>query len=78
MNNSSKVLVALVAGMAAGAALGIVFAPNKGAKTRKGIKKKVKKMADGVEDAFNKGKDTFNEMKEKMEYAVKEKVDFFS
>ena len=35
MNNTSKVVVALAAGVAVGAVLGILFAPAKGEETRK-------------------------------------------
>ena len=48
MNNTSKVLVTLASGVALGAALGILFAPDKGSETRKKIKNKSKKLADEV------------------------------
>ena len=38
--NSGKVVLGVLAGLAAGAALGILFAPDKGTATRKKISKK--------------------------------------
>lgn len=38
--NTGKLLIGVLAGMAAGAALGVLFAPDSGTKTRKGISKK--------------------------------------
>ena len=52
MNNTSKVLVTLASGVAMGAALGILFAPDKGSETRKKIKNKSKKLADDVKHKF--------------------------
>lgn len=40
-NQREKTILALMAGIAAGIGLGILFAPGKGEKTRKQIKKKV-------------------------------------
>ena len=52
MNNTSKVLVTLASGVALGAALGILFAPDKGTETRKKIKNKSKKLADDVKHKY--------------------------
>ena len=41
--SSTKIFMA---GLAAGIALGVIFAPNKGSKTRKRLKKKFRKIAD--------------------------------
>jgi gas vesicle protein len=49
----SKVIVAGIAGLAAGVAIGILFAPTKGSKTRKRIKKKLLEFADSMEDRFS-------------------------
>lgn len=74
MNKNSKVLVALAAGIAAGAVLGVLFASEKGSETRKKIKDEGRKMADEVKDKFNKGMEKFNEVKE----GLKEKIEEFA
>ena len=68
--SSKKVFLGVLAGLAAGALLGILFAPDKGSVTREKISKK-------SEDAMNKVKDKFDELldevSEKMD-DLKEKV----
>jgi gas vesicle protein len=79
--STEKVLVGVVAGLAAGAILGILFAPDKGTETRRkiaqkgtdltnNIKTKFSSMVDGVVDEYEtvKGKagDLMEEGKEKM------------
>jgi gas vesicle protein len=71
MSNSSKMLAAVAAGIAAGAVLGILFAPDKGAETRKKISDQGKKLAEGVKDKLNKGKEKFNDLKEDIEQKIK-------
>lgn len=58
MNNTSKVLVTLASGVALGAVLGILYAPDKGSATRKKIKNKSKKLADDVKHKFEDLKGT--------------------
>ena len=53
MKNSAKILTALAAGIAAGSALGILFAPEKGSSTRKRISKKGDDYVAGIEEKFN-------------------------
>jgi gas vesicle protein len=48
--SSSKVLLAGITGLAAGIAIGLLFAPAKGSKTRKRLKKRLMSMADFIED----------------------------
>ena len=51
--STGKVITGLVAGMAAGAILGILFAPDKGSNTRKKIVSKGEDYADDVKEKFN-------------------------
>ena len=51
--SSGKVLLGLLAGVAAGALLGILFAPDKGANTRKKIAKKGEDYADAIKDKLD-------------------------
>ena len=78
MNNTSKILIALVALAAAGAIVGILFAPDKGSKTRRKIKEQGRKVVDDVQYNFRKGKEKFNELKEDIVQTVKEKVEEFT
>ena len=50
--STGKILLGVLAGVAAGAALGILFAPEKGSTTRKIISKKGDDYADELEDKF--------------------------
>lgn len=49
-----KVFLGILASVAAGAALGVLFAPDKGTATRKKIVQKKDDFVDGVEDKFNR------------------------
>ena len=48
--SSSKVFLATLFGLAAGVGLGLLFAPAKGSKTRKRLKKKLMNIADVMQD----------------------------
>ncbi len=78
MNNSSKILAAVVGGIAAGAVLGILFAPDKGSDTRRKINDQGKKIAEGVKEKFKKGREKMNDLKEDMERKVKEAAEEFA
>lgn len=51
--SSGKVLLALLSGVAAGALLGVLFAPEKGTVTRKKIAKKGEDYADSLKEKFD-------------------------
>ena len=54
---TGKALLAVVAGIAAGAALGVLFAPNKGSDTRKKIVRKGEDLVDEFTDKMEKKMD---------------------
>ena len=58
--NNGNTIVAILAGVALGAAAGILFAPDKGSKTREKIK-------EGFDEAKNKAKGKFDEAKSKFQ-----------
>jgi gas vesicle protein len=71
--SSGKVLLSLLAGVAAGALLGILFAPEKGSVTRKKISSKAEEYGEGLKEKFNEFVDDITEKFEK----VKEDVSDF-
>ncbi len=58
---SGKVVLGLLAGIATGALLGILFAPHSGAKTRKRLLAKGEGYADAMKDKFGEYIDTLKD-----------------
>mgnify|MGYP003598235005 CR=1 FL=1 len=50
--STGKVVLGVLVGLAAGAALGILFAPDKGSETRKKIAKKGEDLVDELKEKF--------------------------
>ncbi len=71
--NSGKLLLGVLGGVAAGALLGILFAPEKGSKTRKKISKKGEDYVDGFKEKFD---ELLHSMSEKFNKVKDEYVDF--
>ncbi|HEY5509757.1 MAG TPA: YtxH domain-containing protein [Prolixibacteraceae bacterium] len=67
--NSGKVLLGVLAGVAAGALVGVLFAPAKGSRTRKKILKQGESYVDGLQEKFNEYAGTISE---KLEHAKAE------
>lgn len=66
MNNNSKVLLALLAGAAIGAAAGILFAPERGSETRERLSDALKDLGQSIKDLASSGLDEVNETAEKI------------
>jgi gas vesicle protein len=58
--SSGKILLGVLAGLAAGALLGVLFAPDKGTVTRKKIIKKSEDYAEGLKEKFDEFIDDIN------------------
>lgn len=59
--SAGKIFASILAGAAAGAVLGILFAPDKGTETRRKIAEKGSDLAGSVKDTYNDFSDTVSE-----------------
>lgn len=73
MNDNTKVLLALLAGVAAGAALGILFAPEKGTETRDKLNDALKNLGDTIKDRAAEEIEHLAAMKDKVVENIKTK-----
>lgn len=64
MNNQSKIIAALLAGVAVGAVIGLLFAPENGEENREGI-------AEWFKDLYDSSKEKASDLAEKGIHAVK-------
>jgi gas vesicle protein len=51
-NNNAQIAIALVAGLAAGAVISILFAPDNGANVRGSIRTKAKNLGSDIKDSY--------------------------
>jgi len=70
--STGKVLLGIVAGAAAGALVGVLFAPHKGSVTRKKISRTTGSYADGVKDKVNELLDSITDKFKKVKEDVSE------
>ncbi len=73
--DAGKVVVGVLAGFAAGALLGILFAPDKGSETRKKISKK---SSDAVEDVKEKISSLMDGIAEKFQHEKEELAEAYN
>jgi gas vesicle protein len=74
MNDNSKVLIGLLAGLAAGAALGLLFAPEKGTDTRDRLSQSIKDLSDSIKDKAADEINNLANLKDKVVSTVKSKI----
>ncbi len=74
MKDNSKIVVALLAGLAAGAALGILFAPDKGNETRDKLAESLKNLGDSIRETAANEIDNLVGMKDKIVGNIKTKI----
>ncbi|MEJ5993732.1 YtxH domain-containing protein [Pedobacter sp. Du54] len=74
MNDNSKVLIALLAGLAAGAAIGLLFAPEKGSETRDKLSQSLKDLGDSIKDKAADEINNLTSLKDKVVDSIKSKL----
>lgn len=74
MNDNSKVLIGLLTGLAAGAALGLLFAPEKGSETRDRLNQSLKDLGDSIRDRAADEINNLTNLKDKVVDSVKSKL----
>ncbi|MBS1582211.1 MAG: YtxH domain-containing protein [Bacteroidetes bacterium] len=62
-NDRSNILVPLLAGLAAGAVLGLLLAPRSGAETREALRKKAGDAKDGLNDLVDEARERWDKAK---------------
>lgn len=74
MSDNAKVVAALLAGLAAGAALGILFAPEKGSETREKVNESLKDLSDAIKERTSEQMNNIGALADQLVGTVKSKL----
>lgn len=74
MTSTSKIILGLLAAAAAGAAIGVLFAPAKGSDTRQQIKDKANEWVNDIADMLNWGSEKAEEALAETKEAMVDRV----
>jgi len=74
MKDNTKVFAALLVGLAAGAALGILFAPDKGNETRDKLAESLKGLGESIKETASKEINNLLDLKDKVVDNIKSKI----
>ena len=74
MNDSGKILAALLAGLAAGAAIGILFAPEKGTDTRDKLSESLKDLGEAIKERSSEQVEQIKDLSDKLTASLKTKL----
>jgi len=74
MGDGTKVVLALIAGLAAGAALGILFAPEKGTETRNKLSESLNNLGETIKETAAAEIDKLSSLKTKVVDNIKTKI----
>ncbi|NBB17942.1 hypothetical protein GVN20_01120 [Runella sp. CRIBMP] len=72
MTSNSKIVLGLVTAAAAGAVIGLLFAPEKGTEIRDKVRETANGFASDLLDALQRGRQQYTEIKDNVEDTAKE------